>query len=151
MTNTVRATQLAVLTAGILMSIGAWGQSTAAGLWKSIDDTSGKPSALIRIAEQGGEFKGRIEKLFPAPAEDPNPKCVKCVGEGKDQPIIGMVIVKGMRADGKTYTGGTILDPDNGEVYRSKMTLADDGKKLNVRGYVGIPLIGRTQVWLREE
>ncbi|GAA4013926.1 DUF2147 domain-containing protein [Actimicrobium antarcticum] len=147
----IETKKLAALTAGLLMACGAMAQSTPVGLWKSIDDSTGKPKALIRITDSNGELKGKIEKLFSPPPNDPNPKCDKCDGANKDQQIIGMTILNGMRADGSDYAGGTILDPNNGKVYKSKMTLADEGKKLNVRGYIGVPMLGRTQMWVREE
>jgi uncharacterized protein (DUF2147 family) len=126
-------------------------QTSPVGLWKNIDDESGKPKALIRITESNGELQGKIEKLFRNPGEEPNPKCKKCDGAQKDQPVLGMTILSGMKRDGDEYNGGNIVDPDNGKVYRSKLALADGGKKLNVRGYIGIPMLGRSQTWLREE
>lgn len=130
----------------------AWADDgSPVGLWKVIDDRSGKPSALIRITDNGGELQGKIEKLFREPNEDPNPKCLQCKDVRKDQPIIGMTIVSGLRKDGDAYDGGKILDPKNGEVYKSKMTLRDGGKKLDVRGYIGVPMLGRSQTWLRQE
>jgi uncharacterized protein (DUF2147 family) len=126
-------------------------QASPVGLWKNIDDETGKPKALIRITESNGELKGKIEKLFKNPNEDQNPKCDKCEGALKDQPVLGMTILSGMKRDGDDYNGGNILDPNNGKVYRSKLSLADGGKKLNVRGYIGIPMLGRSQIWLREE
>jgi uncharacterized protein (DUF2147 family) len=136
-----------VLTAG-----SGWAQEASpVGLWKNIDDNSGKPKALIRITDSNGELKGRIEKLFRESGEDPAPKCTKCEDARKDQPVIGMTILSGMKRDGDEYNGGQILDPDNGRVYRSKLKLTDSGKKLNVRGFIGIPMLGRTQTWLREE
>lgn len=120
------------------------------GLWKNIDDETGKPKALIRISEKDGVLEGRIEKLFLAPQEDPNPKCTKCTGGRKDQPIIGMVMLTGLKKDGDEYTGGEILDPGKGKVYRSKLRLQPNGQKLEVRGYIGTPLFGRSQTWLRE-
>lgn len=130
-------------------------QPSAVGLWKNIDDESGKPKALIRITENNGELSGKIEKLFPQPGDKPEPKCDKCEGALKNQPILGMTILTGMKrdrdGDGDEYEGGKILDPGNGKVYDSKLTLVDSGKKLKVRGYIGIPLLGRSQTWLREE
>ena len=121
------------------------------GLWKAIDDTTGKPSALIRITEERGELRGKIEQLFRAPGEDPNPKCTLCHDARKDQPIIGMTIVSGLRKDGDEYKDGEILDPNNGKIYKSKLSVHDGGKKVEVRGYVGVPMFGRSQVWLRQE
>lgn len=131
---------------------GAWAQDASPiGIWKTIDDATGKPKSLIRISESNGELRGRIEKLFREAGEEANPKCDKCEGTLKDQPILGMTILTGMKKDGSEYNGGQILDPGNGKVYRSKMSLADDGKKLDVRGYIGVPMLGRTQTWVRAE
>jgi uncharacterized protein (DUF2147 family) len=121
------------------------------GLWKTIDDKTGKPKSLVRIVDVNGELRGSVEKLFREPGEDLNPKCDKCTEDKKDKPVIGMTILTGMRADGDHYEGGLILDPANGKTYKTKMELDDKGKKLKVRGYIGVPMLGRTQVWLREE
>ena len=140
------------LIAAVLVSPLAMAQEgSPVGLWKTIDDTSGKPTALIRITEQQGELQGKIEKLFRAPSEDQNPKCVSCTDARKDQPIVGMTIVSGLKKTGNEYTGGEILDPKNGKVYKSKLTVRDGGKKVEVRGFVGVPMFGRSQVWLRQE
>lgn len=121
------------------------------GLWKNIDDVTGKPKALIRITENKGVLEGRIEKLFKEATEEQNPKCVKCTGANKDAPIVGMLFMYGLRKDDDEYSGGEIIDPDNGKVYRSKLSLTDGGKKLKVRGYIGVPLLGRSQVWVRQD
>lgn len=139
------------LVAALLALPAAWaGSSSPAGLWKNIDDASGKPKALIRITEKNGVLEGRIEKLFLSPQEDPAPKCVHCTGARKDQPVIGMVMMSGLKKDGDEYTGGEILDPANGKVYRSKLKLKEGGAKLEVRGYIGVPMLGRSQTWVRE-
>lgn len=130
----------------------AWADSDSpVGLWQSIDDVSGKPKALIRITEHKGVLEGRIEKLYRAPDQDPNPRCERCEGARRNQPVIGMVFMSGLKKDGDEYGGGQILDPDNGKVYRSKIALHDGGRKLSVRGYIGVPMLGRSQVWLRQE
>ncbi|HZW22977.1 DUF2147 domain-containing protein [Noviherbaspirillum sp.] len=140
------------LAAGALVAASAMAQDgTPIGVWKTIDDESGKPKSLVRITESNGELRGKIEKLFREPGEDPNPKCEKCEGALKDQPVIGMTIITGMKKDGSEYNGGQILDPNNGKVYKSKMTVVDGGKKLDVRGYIGVPMLGRTQTWVRQE
>ncbi|USX16567.1 DUF2147 domain-containing protein [Oxalobacteraceae bacterium OTU3CAMAD1] len=125
--------------------------ASPAGLWKNIDDVSGKPRALIRITETNGTLEGKIEKVFPGPTESQNPKCEKCEGANKDAPIVGLVILSGLKKDGDAYADGQILDPDNGKLYSSKVQLADGGKKLNVRGYIGVPMLGRSQTWVRQE
>jgi uncharacterized protein (DUF2147 family) len=125
--------------------------TTPAGLWKNIDDETGKPKALIRITESNGILQGKIEQLFREPSEDQAPKCDKCEGARKDQPIIGMTILSNLKKDGDEYAGGEILDPNNGKVYKSKLHLTDGGKKLSVRGYIGVPMLGRSQTWVRQE
>lgn len=124
---------------------------TPVGLWKNVDDASGQPKALIRITAEGGELKGRIEKLFTQNAGTPAAVCSQCSGALKDQPIVGLTILSGMQLQGPQYGGGQILDPGNGQTYRCTLELADDGRKLKVRGYIGMPLLGRTQVWQRED
>jgi uncharacterized protein (DUF2147 family) len=142
---------LAIGAAGSLTSMAAWADGSPVGLWKTVDDQSGKPKALIRISENNGELTGKVEKLFRTPEQDQNPTCDKCDGARKDQPVIGMTILTGLKKEGEEYTGGEILDPSNGKVYKSKLSVADGGKKLNLRGYIGMPILGRTQTWLREE
>ncbi|GGX45361.1 DUF2147 domain-containing protein [Undibacterium squillarum] len=145
-----RFTLLAILST-VLIAPFAHADDTPVGLWKNIDDKTGKPKALIRITETGGEYKGKIEKLFLEPGADQNPKCTECDGANKDQPIIGMTILFGLKKDGDEYNGGKIIDPANGKTYSSKLTVVDNNKKLNVRGYIGTPFLGRSQTWVREQ
>ncbi len=141
---------LALTLAAALMASAAWAENASpVGLWKNVDDTSGKPRALIRITEANGVLQGKIEKVFLAPNESPT--CTKCEGALKNAPVIGLVILSGLKKDGAEYTGGQILDPDNGKVYSSKVYLAENGKKLNVRGFVGVSMLGRSQIWQRQE
>jgi uncharacterized protein (DUF2147 family) len=121
------------------------------GLWRTIDDNTGRPRGLVRVIEVNGEYQGKVEKIFPKPGEVPDPKCEKCEGARRNQPIIGMTILWGLKKQGDEYQGGTILDPENGKVYHAKMTLDGDGGKLSVRGFIGFSLLGRTQTWLREQ
>ena len=121
------------------------------GVWRTIDDKTGKEKSLVRITEINGEFRGTIEKLFREPNEDQTPNCEKCTGDKKNKPVLGMIIMTGLKTDGEMYTGGEILDPANGKTYKCKVWLEDKGKKLYVRGFIGMALLGRTQVWIREE
>ena len=121
------------------------------GLWRTIDDNTGQPKGLVRIREVDGQYDGKIEKAFPKPGEDPAPKCDKCDGARHNQPVLGMTILWGLTQQGDEYQGGEILDPESGKIYRVKMKLTDGGKKLEVRGFIGISLLGRSQIWLREE
>jgi uncharacterized protein (DUF2147 family) len=123
-------------------------QPTPAGLWKTLDDKTGRPRGVVRVYEQNGEFLGRV-----VDAVEPKERreiCDRCTGERKDKPVIGMVILWGLRRHGGEYTGGQILDPDTGSVYHCKARLSDKGRKLLLRGYIGVPLLGRSQVWVRE-
>lgn len=126
------------------------GELTAVGLWKTIDDTTGKPRSLIRISEHHDEFRAVVEKGLKE-TDTGDGVCDKCTDERKGQKIIGMTIAKGLKSQGHLYAGGNILDPDNGKVYQCKMTLSDDGQTLEVRGFIGISLLGRSQTWLRVE
>ncbi len=119
------------------------------GAWKTIDDGTGKPRSIVRISENAGVVEGAIEKVFPEPHENPNPLCDKCQGALKDKPILGMKIINQMKKHEDEYKDGTVMDPDNGKIYKCKLWLEDGGKKLKVRGYIG-PLF-RTQTWLRIE
>jgi uncharacterized protein (DUF2147 family) len=140
-----------IATAALAIAPALADSNSPAGLWKNIDDETGKPKALIRITESGGTLTGKIEQLFREPGEDQAPKCDKCDGARKDQPIVGMTILSGLKKDGDEYAGGEILDPNNGKVYKSKLHLTDGGKKLSVRGYIGVPMLGRSQTWVRQE
>jgi uncharacterized protein (DUF2147 family) len=126
----------------------AQGAGTPVGLWKSIDDETRKPKSLIRIIESGGILTGKVEKIL---TDKTDARCEKCTDDRKDKPVQGMTIITGMKKDGEAWSGGEILDPNNGKVYRSQMALTDGGRKLEVRGYIGVPLLGRTQTWTREE
>ena len=128
----------------------AWAQSTPAGVWKTIDDATGKEKSLVRIVETNGAYTGKIEKLLD-PDSPKDATCKECKDDRKDKPVVGMTIIRNVKAnDDKTaYEGGDILDPNNGKVYRVRLRPFDDGKKLEVRGYLG-PFY-RNQTWLRVE
>lgn len=132
-------------------TIGAFASDSPVGVWRTIDDKTGKEKSLVRIVEVNGELRGTVEKLFRGPDEDQNPVCDKCSGERKGKPVLGMTILWGLKRDDDHYAGGEILDPANGKTYDCKMSVADGGKKLKVRGFIGVSLLGRTQVWVREE
>ena len=143
--------RLAFLIAAFAVHAAVLAQATPVGLWKSIDDETKKEKSLVRIVESGGVLTGKIERLLdPAKQDD---VCDKCTDERKNQPIAGLTIIRNAKASGDdaTWTGGEILDPNNGKVYKLRLKPVDGGKSLEVRGYIGAPLLGRTQTWTRVE
>ena len=128
------------------------GEATASspvGLWKTVDDETGEVRSQVRIVETGGVLSGRIERVL-APGKG-DAKCVACTGARKDKPVTGMTIIEGVRRErgGAHWEGGTILDPNNGKVYRVRLTPQDGGRKLEVRGFLGP--FHRNQYWQRVE
>lgn len=116
------------------------------GKWKTIDDKTGDAKSIVEIYEQNGKIYGKVVEILN-PARK-NSKCDKCDGADKGKPIEGLIIIKGLKKDGEKYTDGDILDPQKGKLYSCTIKL--DGKdKLDVRGYMGISMLGRTQVWHR--
>ena len=129
----------------------ALAQATPAGLWKTIDDDGKTEKSLVRITDSGGVYTGKVEKILTDKADA---KCTECTDARKDQPVQGMVILRDIKldpSDSTQWIGGDILDPNNGKVYKVRIKTADGGKKLDVRGYIGTPMLGRTQTWLRVE
>jgi uncharacterized protein (DUF2147 family) len=120
---------------------------TPVGRWRRVDDKTGKPRSIVGIWEDKGQFFGRVEESLNP--ERAGRRCDKCTDERKDQRIVGMVIIRGLKKDGDEYTGGDILDPDNGKVYRCKMKVKEHGNVLSVRGYLGASMFGRSQTWTR--
>ena len=142
--------RLALFTGLLLGSAAVYAATdTPVGTWKTIDDAMGKPKSIVEITEQNGELQGKVLKVLQSD-EGPNPICRKCDGERKDQPVEGMTIMWGVSRDGDEWSGGKILDPKNGKVYKVKLSLLDNGSKLDVHGYIGFALLGRSQVWERQ-
>lgn len=130
------------------MAAPALAQMLPVGTWQSIDDTTHEAKSQIRITESGGALSGRIEKLLRKEAKQ-DAVCTECSDERKDQPLLGLEIIRGGRqAEGKAvWEGGRILDPENGKEYRASFTPIEGGEKLEVRGYLGP--FWRTQTWNR--
>lgn len=143
--------KLSIMLGLLFAGMAAFSQTSPIGKWKTIDDETGQPKSVIQIFEKNGLLYGKIEKLFRKPEEDQNPKCDKCSDARKDQLIIGMQILNALKKDSATkWSDGEILDPNNGKTYSCNVTLIEDGKKLEVRGFIGFSLLGRTQIWDRE-
>ncbi|MCF7223205.1 DUF2147 domain-containing protein [Marilutibacter chinensis] len=120
------------------------------GSWTTIDDKTGRPKSIVEIYEAtDGTLAGRVSEVLQSD-RGPNPVCDKCSGDRKDKPVKGMVILWGLRRDGDVWEDGQILDPATGKVYSAKITPTADGSKLEVRGFVGFSLLGRTQTWVRK-
>ncbi len=145
------------LFAAVLLGVSVAGAATApqrapaptvTGVWEQIDD-DGKVGSWFHIYERDGVFEGRIVKMFPKPGTKPNPLCTKCPGDQKNQPTLGLTLIKNMQRKGRSYENGTILDPRDGSVYQARMELSPDGQKLMVRGFLGIDLFGQSQTWRR--
>ena len=130
--------------------VSAMAQMTPVGLWKTIDDKTGAVRSEVRIIDTAGVLTGVVEKAL---VTSPEPNCDKCTDDRKGKPKLGMEIIRGAhKAEGKdVWEGGSIVDPDSGTVYKLKLTPVDDGKKLEVRGFVGFSLLGRTQTWVRAQ
>ncbi len=131
-------------------SFSAMAQMTPVGLWKTIDDDGKTEKSLVRISESGGVLTGVVEKVFDPAKQDA--KCDLCTDDRKDKLVLGMAFLRNVRqdADDKAlWTGGEVLDPNNGKIYKARLKPVDGGKKLEMRGYIGF--FYRTQVWLRAE
>ena len=149
------------LALGLLLGAGAVSAAdtdtdTPVGTWKQVDDVSGKVKSIIQISESNGELQGKVLQVLNRSPEDiardgEQPRCTQCGGARKDQPIEGMTIMWGVSKDGDVWDGGRILDPKNGKIYKVKLSLEDGGRKLDVHGYIGFSLLGRSQVWERQQ
>jgi uncharacterized protein (DUF2147 family) len=144
MRKTLSTTFFTLLLAAALPAAAA---DPAVGRWKTIDDETGQAKSIVEISQNAnGTLNGRIVELLNP--SKPNPACDKCKDDRKGKPITGMEIIRDMKPDGDAYSGGTILKPDEGKVYKSKMELIEGGSKLEVSGCVAF--ICKSQVWLRQ-
>lgn len=141
---------------GLLLAAGSAlaANDSPVGKWKQIDDVSGKQKSVIEITDNGGELQGKVLQVMNLSPEEiakggEHPKCVLCEGALKNQPVEGMTIMSGVKKDGSVWDGGKITDPKSGKVYKVKLTMEDGGQKMDVRGYIGFSLLGRSQTWYR--
>ena len=134
----------------ILTAIHSDQQPTAAGFWAQVGD-DGKVGGWFFFEKHDGLYEGRLVKMFKQQGDTHHYSdvCDKCEGAEKNAPMLGLTIIKGMHRDGNKYDDGSILDPRDGTVYHAQMEVSSDGQKLDVRGYLGIPLLGQTQTWQR--
>ncbi len=142
-----RSVGIAVLTFVTTISFAA--SYSLVGSWQTRDKRTKEPSSVIKIWKSEGKYFGKVVKIYAVNGNKVTDICVKCRGELRNKPILGLPIIKNMVSKGNKFVGGRILDPRNGKDYHCIFTFSPDGSKLNVRGYVGMPLFGRTDVWER--
>ncbi len=142
-------TLIALLALPALPILSAHAQQAATGHWTTIDDATGKPKSVVEIYQaRDGSFAGRVTEILDT-KDGPDPQCDKCSGPNKDKPIKGMVILWGLKPNGAGHwSGGRVLDPENGKTYKSKLELLDGGRKLGMSGCIAF--FCRQQVWIRQ-
>ncbi len=148
-----RLNKIAAAIATIMLSTSIFAANSASpvGLWKTIDDVTNKPKSILRISESNGELQGTIVKSFPTDA-NVNGICVGCAGKFHNKRLEGMTIMSGLKPEANnpgTWSGGKITDPLTAKTYKCTITVTNGGSSLDVRGYIGIQLLGRTQTWVR--
>lgn len=139
MKNTIVTFVLTVFAAAAIQA------QSVTGKWKTIDDETGKAKSIVEISEKNGKMYGKVVEIL---TDKKDAKCDKCSGADKGKPVKGLTIIKGLKKDGSEYSGGTITDPSSGKEYKCVIKL-NGTEKLDVRGYVGIQALGRTQTWVR--
>lgn len=136
---------------GLIFSVYAQSNDPVIGTWKTIDDKTNMVKSIIQLQVVNNQLEGTILKTFTAPGDKELKVCELCKDHRKDKPLIGMTIMTGLKNESPgIWSGGQILDPKNGEIYKVKIVASADGKKLDVRGYIGVPMLGRSQTWLKE-
>ena len=136
-----------ILFATVALLYSAISYAQIEGKWKTIDDETGKAKSIVEIYKKtDGKYYGKVVQLLMKPE---NNNCINCKDDRKNKPILGLEIIRGLSKDDDEFDGGTITDPKNGKTY--KCTISRDGDKLNVRGYIGFSLIGRTQTWMKAD
>jgi uncharacterized protein (DUF2147 family) len=144
-----RALALLGLLLALALSLPARAEGSPVGYWTTIDDDGKTPSSIVQIYPRGKKLYGKIVQLIKPREKDP--KCTACEGSRKNQRIIGLEILRDFEQDDDEWSGGYVLDPREGKEYKCYLEVLDHGQRLKVRGYVGIPMMGRTQYWRKSE
>lgn len=129
----------------LLLSSYSFSQSII-GKWKSINEETQKEESIIEIYKENGKFYGKIIKILDP--KKTNALCENCKGNNKNKPIVGLVIINGLKKDGNEWSGGKVLDPKNGKKYKCYITLKNENT-MKLRGYIGFAVFGRTAYWYR--
>lgn len=144
----MRIRSIACLFLLALLPAAASAQDSPIGRWKTIDDETGKAKSVVEITQaSNGTLQGKVVEILQSD-HGPNPVCEKCQGTNKNKPIKGMTILWGLKKDGRIWNSGTVLDPEKGKTYKSKLELLDGGQKLGMSGC--IVFLCRQQVWQRQ-
>ena len=143
-----------ILTAVVFSSLSslAFAQDIT-GTWKNIDDKTGSSKAILEIRQEAnGTFTAKVVKVTPRPGYTPKETCINCPAPYTNKPILGMDVLTGLKyVEGLNFSGGKIIDPLSGNIYSMKAKLSTNGKRLNLRGYVGISALGRSQTWIKND
>lgn len=136
-----------------MMSSSAFAQDLS-GTWQQIDDKTGSPKAIIEIRkDSNGTFTGKIVKVTPRPGYTPRDTCNNCPAPYTNKPILGMDVLTGLKHIQGTnnYDKGRVIDPLAGKIYDAKVRINANGKRLTLRGYMGVSALGRSQTWIRQD
>jgi uncharacterized protein (DUF2147 family) len=125
-------------------------QNTPEGYWKIVDRTTGNTKSIVKIWKTHDQsLMGKVVKVFAKKSDKHIPLCTACKGDQYNKPIVGMTILSGLKSTSRQWGNGHILNPENGKVYKCAIRTVDNGNKLNVRNYVGLPFFGRAETWER--
>jgi uncharacterized protein (DUF2147 family) len=156
-TSLTRSTAIAASLLGLLVLPAFSSRPAAAdapspvGRWRTYEEDTNELRSIIEITAVDDTLEGKVLKRFPPPGDPTHGICSACKGERKGKPIVGMTILWGLKRDGDGWGGGTIIMPLTGREYSVQMHTEDGGSKLKVHGYIGTPLFGETQTWIRDQ